>query len=225
MAITDMQPGNVRNSAARNIAVPRLRRAPSAGRIARRRLLLAIIKLLLPVASLLLLVSIALWPQLERQLESGRINLRRMAAEIQGGKLLDARYRGVDERGRPYAFTASTAMQVSPERVNLTDPKGDIVTESGSWVMLQADRGVYLQHVAKLDLAGHVVLYRDDGTTLRTATAAIDLKQGAALGTDTVSAEGPFGTLDATGFALVDKGSVIQFAGPARLVTNGHSSQ
>ena len=35
--------------------------------------------------------------------------------------------------------------------------------------------------------------------------------------------EGPFGTLDSEGFTLVDKGTAVQFAGPARLVMNGAS--
>ena len=54
-----------------------------------------------------------------------------------------------------------------------------------------------------------------------TESAAVDMKNGAAAGTQPVYAEGPFGTLDAHGFALVDKGSVVQFTGPARLVMNG----
>ena len=38
---------------------------------------------------------------------------------------------------------------------------------------------------------------------------------------DRTHAEGPFGTLDAQGFVLVDKGAVIQFQGPAHMVLNG----
>ena len=72
-----------------------------------------------------------------------------------------------------------------------------------------------------LDLSGDVMLYRDDGTTLYTESAAIDLKQGAAAGSEPVHAEGPFGRLDAKGFALTDKGEEIQFAGPAQLLLNG----
>ncbi len=200
-----------------------LRRPPSPGRMARRRFLVGATKTLLPVMAALLMVSIVIWPQLDRQIEASRIAFLRMGSDLAGGQLTDLRYRGVDQRGRPYAFTAGTAQQVTPERINLTTPKGDVVTESGAWVMIQSDKGVYLQHSDKLDLSGHVVLYRDDGTTLHTATASVDLKQGAALGSDTVSAEGPFGTIDATGFALVDKGAVIQFAGPARLIVSGHS--
>ena len=51
-----------------------------------------------------------------------------------------------------------------------------------------------------------MVLYRDDGTTLYTQSTSMDLKTGAAAGSQPVHAEGPFGTLDAQGFALVDKG-------------------
>ena len=110
---------------------------------------------------------------------------------------------------------------MTPERVNLTAPKGDVLLQNGSWLMVNARQGVYLQHAGLLDLSGDVTLYRDDGITLHTASASIDLKRGAVMTADTVSAEGPFGTLDAVGFALLDKGSLVQFHGPARLVLNG----
>ncbi len=91
--------------------------------------------------------------------------------------------------------------------------------------MLQAKQGVFIQHTNQLDLSHDVTLYRDDGTTLVTASASIDMKNGAAAGADPVHAEGPFGTLEAQGgFTLLDKGATIQFAGPAHLVLNGASS-
>ncbi len=70
-----------------------------------------------------------------------------------------------------------------------------------------------MQHAGLLDLSGDVALYRDNGVTLRTQSAAMDLKAGAAAGNEATHAEGPFGTLDSQGFALVDKGDVIQFDG------------
>ena len=65
-----------------------------------------------------------------------------------------------------------------------------------------------------------MVIYRDNGVTLQTPSAAVDLKAGAAAGSQHTHAEGPFGTLDAQGFALVDKGAVVQFDGKSRLVLN-----
>jgi len=80
-----------------------------------------------------------------------------------------------------------------------------------------------MQHLGQLDLSHDVTLYRDDGTTLHTQSASIDMKASAAAGNEPVHAEGPFGTLDAQGFALTDKGDVIQFVGPARLILNGET--
>jgi lipopolysaccharide export system protein LptC len=86
---------------------------------------------------------------------------------------------------------------------------------------MKSKLGVFIQHTNLLDMWKDVVLYRDDGTTMYSQSMSMDLKNGAAAGSQPVHAEGPFGTLDAQGFALVDKGSVIQFTGPAKLVLNG----
>ena len=199
----------------------RRRPTPSAARIARRRAMVLLTKWSLPILAIALLGTIAIWPELARVKEQGRVAFRRaFQVDPESGRLVQPRYRGLDERGRPYTVTASTAQQTSPERVALTDPKGDIVTESGTWVMVQALEGVYIQHQSLMDLSKDVVLYREDGTTMRTETAALDLKAGAAASNDQTHAEGPFGTLDAQGFTLTDKGAVIQFQGPAHLVMN-----
>lgn len=201
-------------------AASRIHRPPSQAGIARRRFLISATKWLLPVGALALLATIALWPELDRTAEQGRVAFRRMGRDLNGAQVTDARYRGVDERGRPYTVTAATAQQVGPERINLTDPQGDVTQESGTWLMLQSKQGVFMQHASQLDLSDKVVLYRDDGTTLYTEAASIDLKNGAAASAEPVRAEGPFGTLNARGFTILDKGAIIQFTGPARLVLN-----
>ncbi len=197
------------------------RRLPSSGAIARRRWLIALTKWLLPLLALALLGTVAMWPEIDRNLGEARVAFRRTLASPESGQLKDARYHGVDDHGRPYTVTAVVAKQAGPERIDLTTPAGDVSLESGAWLMLKAQRGVYLQGTQQLDLAGNVTLYRDDGTTLITDSAAVDLKAGAAAGAAMTHAEGPFGTLDAQGFAATDNGTVIRFTGPGRLVLNG----
>ncbi len=189
-------------------------------RMARRRWLVGVAKRLLPVLALALLGAVALWPEIARDTDRSRLSYRRGGAPPESGEMVAASYHGVDANGRPYTMTAATARQVDPDRINLNDPKGDITLESGNWLMAQSRHGVYLQHEGSLDLSEDVHLYRDDGTTLDTATATLDLKQGAAAGADQVHAEGPFGTLDAQGFAVTDRGAVMQFTGPGRLLLN-----
>jgi lipopolysaccharide export system protein LptC len=202
---------------------PRDRMPPAPRRIARRRFLITLTKWALPMAAMALLASIALWPEIQEATIKGRLMAGRLSGEVDGGKLLDARYNGVDEKGRPYTITAATAWQINPERVGLTTPKGDITLENGTWLMLTSKEGTFMQHLNQLDLAKDVTLYRDDGTTLNTESASIDLKAGAAAGSAPTHVEGPFGVLDAQGFTVMDKGTAIDFPGPAHLVLNGAS--
>jgi lipopolysaccharide export system protein LptC len=185
-----------------------------------RRFAVGIAKRLLPLVALLLLSLVAFWPEMNSD-ERSRWAAAVRGLEPQSGQLSDVRYRGVDERNRPYAVTASGAQQVSPERINLVEPKGDVNLESGVWLMAQSRSGVYMPHADQLDLSGDVVLYRDDGLTMTTDSATLDLKAGVASSADQVHVEGPFGSLDAQGFAVIDRGQVLQFTGPGRLVLNG----
>ena len=199
----------------------------AAAKMARRRWTVGVAKRLLPIAAIALLASIALWPELQRESDQARMSYRRGLAVPESGKMVDATYHGVDSGGRPYTITAATAQQVNPDRVNLTAPKADMTLASGSWLMGQSRLGVYLPHTGSLDMSHEVHLYRDDGTTLDTSSATLDLKAGAAAGAEMVHAEGPFGTLDAQGFTGTDRGQVLQFIGPGRLVLNsaqGHPS-
>jgi lipopolysaccharide export system protein LptC len=197
------------------------RPAMTAAGLARRHWMVTVAKRLLPVVALALLASVVLWPELTRDAEETRMAARDARITTENGQLIDATYHGVDDQGRPFTVTAETAQQITPERIDLTMPKGDITLESGNWLLLQSRRGVYQQHLDMLDLSGEVQLYRDDGSTLQTDSAAIDLKAGAVAGAEMVHAEGPFGTLDAQGFSFLDRGTVIQFTGPGRLVLNG----
>lgn len=197
------------------------RRPPSAGGIARRRIAVVLAKFLLPFCALLLLSALVLWPELDRAAKQVRVVFRGLVGAVEGATMLDARYRGVDERGRPYTITAERARQGTGERVDLTEPKGDLRQENGGWMFIEARQGVLLQKSNQVDLARQVLLYRDDGMTMRTESMAVDFKAGAAAGSQPVRVEGPLGQLEAQGFVLFDKGAVIQFTGPARMVVNG----
>ena len=194
----------------------------TARRLRMRRLAVLAGKLGLPLLAIVLLSAVVLWPEIARLGDHTRLSFRRaFSLEAQSGRMLQPRYRGVDERGRPYTITGTWASQAGQNRIDLGDPKGDMVLEGGNWMQVDAQRGVFIQHTEQLDLSQDVVLYRDDGTVMRTEAASVDAKQGAASSNDQTHAEGPFGVLDAQGFTLVDKGNAIQFQGPARLIVNG----
>ncbi len=227
------------------------RRIPNASQIARRRRVLRWTKWVLPAAALLLLASIASWPELQRSMNSARLGLQEAAqVRVDSGRMLGARYRGLDGRNRPYMITAEEAQQVAAQptavqqagaqqggaqqagppaaprtatpddRINLSRPVADSLGQNGSWIRISAANGVYMQHSQLLDLDRDTLLYRDDGIMMTGPDADLDLKRGAVASKDWVHAEGPFGVLDAQGYFMSQHDGLAQFRGPARLVLN-----
>ncbi len=209
----------------------RFRRLPDAGELARRRRLLRWTKWALPAGALLLLGSIAAWPEIDRTLNSARLGISQAGrVRVESGHMLGARYRGLDTHDRPFTITASEALQAAPnradpatpagDRVNLNAPIADTINDGGSWVQIDAGKGVYLQHGQQLDLSQHVTLYRDDGIMMTGPVADLDIKRGIVASNDWVHAEGPFGQLDAQNYLMSQRDGIAQFGGPGRLVLN-----
>jgi lipopolysaccharide export system protein LptC len=198
------------------------RRAFSATFELRRRILLRAIKYALPLMALSLLTAVAFWPKLMEERGSSRISYTMAAPGSWDGQgsMTKARYRSSDDRGNPYTVTAEKAVQVDEDTVAMIGPAADTFTKSKTWQMLQSRRGTYHMKTAKLELSDHVVLYRDDGTTITTSSSDIDLKTNTAKGHEAVNAAGPFGKLQAEGFTITDRGQVIRFTGAATLVSD-----
>ena len=202
------------------------RTAPSSAQALRRRWLIGLVKGALPVAAVALLALLTLWPELTGDLDRARISYRRPTVGQEGGTVRNPRYTGFDENGSPFTITAGSARQTMagpqiPGRTELFEPAGDIVLVGGGWLMAKSDRGVYMQRDGQLDLYGEVSLYRDDGIEMQTSALTIDLKAATVVGPEQVHVQGPFGTLDAQGFTVMDRGAVLYFTGPGRLKLDG----
>jgi lipopolysaccharide export system protein LptC len=137
-------------------------------------------------------------------------------------RVLSPRYQDVDELSRPYTVTARSAQQPGGEQIlDLDAPRADMLLTDGAWVFISADTGRYDRPRHHLDLAGDVTVYHDNGLTFRTEEAAVEIEEGAASGDKPVAAQGPFGTLEAEGFRLKDRGAVVVFTGRAHAVLEG----
>lgn len=189
--------------------------------LGRHRRAVSIFKFVLPGMAALLITALAVFPNLRDGANIGRISYKKttMATGTPLSRMSSAQYRGVDAQGEKFTITAHQVTQISQDKLNLVAPAGDLTTRSGSWLMLNARHGLYHQTSQLLDLDGKVILYRADGTELRTSRAAIDIKGGTANGSDPVKAFGPFGTLHADdGFIATDHGKNILFKGRSHVV-------
>jgi lipopolysaccharide export system protein LptC len=207
----------------RFVAPSRARQTLTPGQMARRRFAMAAAKRLLPLAAVGLLAAIVLWPEFDRTEDRARVSFRRvLQVKPEAVRVVAPRFQGVDDLNRPYTVTAEVAAQQGDQEVlDLEAPRADILLSDGAWVLLEADGGRYDRARNHLDLDGRVTLWHDNGTTLVTDRAAIEIKAGAASGDAPVAAQGPFGTLTSEGFRLLERGTVVVFTGRARAVLEG----
>jgi lipopolysaccharide export system protein LptC len=182
-------------------------------------------KWLLPAIAIALLLLVAAWPRLQLALEFVHISLPRIdLSEARDLRMTDARYNGVDKQNRPFVVTARVARQTpqTNDLVSLEGPKADLTRDSGGWLRLTANSGIYQPESQLLDLFGNVVLTQDRGDEFRSATARIDMGGGSAQGKDPVEGDGPFGHVTAEGFHILNRGETIIFTGRAQLTLNPH---
>jgi lipopolysaccharide export system protein LptC len=194
--------------------------------IARRSHAVTWLKRLLPAAAALLLVILAIAPNLRLGPATDRVVYHPHAdTDAAQSSMQNAQYHGVDQRGQPFTLTADEANQRGTDDVLLAKPEGDITLNSGAWLMLKSDSGLFNQKSQILALRGNVTLYRNDGTIMTAPKAAINLHDGTANSSDPVAAQGPFGTLNAAGgFHLTGRGTDVVFNGPVSLTLTGASS-
>lgn len=189
--------------------------------IERRRYILKWAKWVLPASALVLLSSIAIWPEVDRAIHSNKAAIAQLEhLKVESGTMLYAVYRGLDAHLKPYMITADKAQQNTTDIIDLTNPIADTFSSQETWLMISAKHGIYVQSTQSLDLYQDVMLYRNDGVIMRGTTADIALKSDIIASDNWVHAEGPFGILDAQGYFIAQHDGLAQFRGPSRLVLN-----
>lgn len=191
-----------------------------------RRMIVNILKFILPMIAMTLMALVVLWPQIEQVQESGfRLGFSTSPEDLmENVAMSNPRFFGVDGKKQPFTVTAREAVEAKEtaersDHVYLDEPQADITLEDGSWIALTANEGFYTETDGMLDLVGMVNMYHDNGFEIHTEEAEIAMNAGSASGDVPVDGQGPFGTIKSdSGFELEDKGAVIRFLGKSRLV-------
>lgn len=175
-------------------------------------------KVVLPFLAVGLIVLIVIWPRLKTE-DTFRIGFSSVNLTGTSEPGVDnARYVGTDENRQPYSITADLARVEGEGLYNLELPKADLTMEDGTWLVLTAQTGRFVQKEQELELHGGVNLFHDTGYEIYTDELTLDLQKNSAESHTPVAGHGPFGELKSEGLKLIDKGRVIYFTGPAQLV-------
>lgn len=191
--------------------------SPEAHRAHRRKV--SVMRMLFPAAAVVLIAMVAIWSQWS-SVETGlKIGFNRIyPEEAKTLQMVNPRFSGTNDKGRPFMLTADQARRASPgaDSILLTNPKGDIITDSGAWLALSAAHGTYAQKKKTLDLSGGVELFHDAGMHFTTATARIDLQAGTVEGNDPVTGSGPSIEVTGQGFKVLNGGQTVIFTGKSK---------
>lgn len=224
LAEGDTPTSNAPKSDGRRIDLWKPRQTSVPNSVAQYSRFVRIMKVLLPSAAGFLLLLIVLLPQFRQQDDRFRIGMSLIEESATDTlNMTNARYYGADEKGQPYSITAENVRERPDDdpTVDLTAPQADISLTDGSWLSISAHIGAYNRDQQLLRLDGNVSLYQDQGNEFHTSSADIDLDKGEAAGNEIVSSNGPFGSLEASGFKMIETGKVVYFIGPAQLVLDG----
>jgi len=185
-----------------------------------------LMRIALPLVAGAIIAMVIAWPELLEKRTSFKLGMSKITVNDSGGQtVVNPRFTGTDRARRPYTVTADAATQDQkmPNRINLAFPKADLTLQDGAWIAVSAAQGHYDRKEGALALSGGVDLFHDQGYELHTPSAQVSLGDSEASGDEPVRGQGPFGTLEARGFRILDKGRRLLLDGKSRLVL--HPSQ
>jgi lipopolysaccharide export system protein LptC len=199
-------------------------RRPPSGLAARRRLVV-LLRVALPLAALLLIALVVVWPHFQDQDRAGfALNPASVdPREVEQLTMVKPRFVGRDSKEEPYTLTAISATQDHPgaDLIHLDHPQADITLSGGSWAIVTALKGTYAQKDQILDLEGDIAVFHDSGYEFHTQKAEVDLAHNTINGVVPVTGQGPGGTIEAeNGFTILDNGGTVLFHGPAKTTLN-----
>ncbi len=160
----------------------------------------------LVIAAVLAFFFVARQP---RQLQLAYENMGLVKNDL---SMMKPRLTGADTKGNPFVITADLAVQdaKNAKRATLRNIEADLALNKKSWLNARAHAGLVDMGTGQLELRDGIDVFTDSGYELHTASASMNLKQSVVHGHETVTGQGPDGTLRADTFhADRDAGELI----------------
>jgi lipopolysaccharide export system protein LptC len=196
-------------------------RRPLPAHVRRHSFMVATMRLALPVIAAGLLAALALWSKLGFDTERFVLAVTTGASQrIESMSMNNAHFEGIDDKKRPFTLTAKTATQLDAtgDVIDLVQPQADMTMETGAWMTVSSDKGLYHRKAQLLDLGGEVNLFQDQGYEMHTHNMHVDLGKKTATGHEAVQGQGPSGDLTAEGIQVEDGGKRLLLLGRSHLV-------
>jgi len=183
-----------------------------------------IMRLALPLAAMVVVAILFLRPGVE---DASFVPLdaktpRIEQENISRNELINPTFESRDKKNNPYKITAERAVQGESNKdlIMLERPIGVMTLDDGVKVQVVSDTGAYRQDTERFFLQGKVFLEHEEGYSLRSDEAHVDLKENFAWSEKDVLGKTPDLSIEAKGVHANGKTGEVIFSGPAKLTLN-----
>jgi lipopolysaccharide export system protein LptC len=180
--------------------------------------LVRFLKIALPAMIGVLLAYLALAPlqkgrEISFLLDKNKVDVTKERMRVQ-----TARYRGVDDKGRPFTLDAASAVQATSRDpiVDILGMSAELGLESGP-ATIRADKGRYDMEAERVDVIGPILFTAADGYRLETRDVAVDLNARRLQSRGPVNGRMPLGRFSANSMVADLPGKQVTLTGRARL--------
>ena len=138
--------------------------------------------------------------------------------------MMKPRLAGSDSKGNPYVITADRAVQDSRDakKAVLQNIQADLTLDHANWVNARARSGLVDMTTGQLELYGGIDVFTAAGYELHSASASANMKQSVIHGHDTVTGQGPSGTLRADEFHADRATDILTLSGHVHMTLYGN---
>jgi len=183
----------------------------------------ALMKRLLSLGAFLTIAAVLAFffvQRMPRQLQMTYERLGRIENDL---TMVKPRLAGADAKGNPFVITADSAVQDAhnPKKASLKNLEADLTVDKGNWINARARAGMVDMDSGALELRGGIAVFTATGYELHTASASANLKQNVIHGHETVTGQGPQGTLRADEFHADRATNLLTLSGHVQMTLLG----
>jgi lipopolysaccharide export system protein LptC len=195
----------------------------------RHSVLVRIIRIGLPTAAALCLTGFVLFIYFKPMQMLDKLPAVSGKLAVQGSKITMElpRVAGFTRDQRAYELNAETAVQdiLSPDVVELQNPRAKMELQDKDVVVMTANSGTYNTKADKIVLRDRIVITSQQGYKANLREAAVEMKKGSVISDQPVEITLPNGMLKANRLEIFDSGDLVRFDNGVVLDLDGEKKQ
>lgn len=195
----------------------------TAGEAQRYSRFVVLMKRVLALGAFLIIAAVLAFFFVQRMPRQLQVSYERLARVENDLSMIKPRLTGSDTKGNPYVITAEMAVQDAhnPERASLKNLEADLELDRTNWLNARAKTGMVDMGTGQLELGGGIDVYTASGYELHSRSASANLKQSMIHGHETVTGQGPDGTLRADEFHADRATNILTLSGHVQMTLFG----